>query len=136
MAKTAKAVKTAKSAKTKKVGTSKLSPEQIANLEKDTTKDLAGKVAVAKKLSEDREVKYNYPVGCDTTGKRKTFRTNARASLKRLEKQILNIRKKRIEGDIKQARKELQIFATSTYVGDFQKEVIERNAPHKTSSEG
>lgn len=114
MAKTATAVTTANTAKQKSAKASK----GATNKEKVILAE-TGKVAVAKKIANSRDLKYNYPKDVETAAQKKTFRSNTKRKLRRLISTVLDIRKGRIGGSINDAKAEATAFAKEHLSKEF-----------------
>lgn len=87
---------------------------------KASTKKANEAVAV-KKITDKKDLIYNYPADIDDLGKRKKFRTQTRAALKQLNKKINAIKAmgKKAPVDEKEALlKEISLFAKKSYQAD------------------
>jgi len=105
----------------------KLSSDELNKLAEKHAKakgDKAGKTAVAKQLTKEKELKYIYPNGVNDLASRKKFRTDCRRKLAALEKAYRNIKKGRKEGDLQLAGKELTKFVQGNYVPEMHAEML------------
>ena len=88
--------------------------KQIAEKHSAKTSDATAE-AVAKKITEKKDLKYNYPADCDTLAKRKKFRTQARREDTRLRKAVKAAEKGKGEQSAEEATKAYASFKKKTY---------------------
>jgi hypothetical protein len=99
----------------------KASKEKIAKLktkkQQENKVDKANTTALVKKITDKKNLVYKYPEDCDTIEKRKAFRTKARKTLTKLEKNLNLAKKGKLEG-ITEAKveKELTTFKKANYL--------------------
>lgn len=75
----------------------------------------AVKADIVKKITNEKDVKYNYPADCDSLPKRKKFRTQARAKIESLTARYRKVKDGKVEGDVKAVQAELTEFLNRTY---------------------
>lgn len=66
----------------------KAKPAKSGKSAKKAKTDEVTKAAIAKKITEKKELMYKYPEGCDDLAKRKSHRAKIRKGLQRLEKAL------------------------------------------------
>ena len=64
----------------------------MKNATKKASADQRTKDAVIKKITDKKDLKYNYPKSCDNLKGRKKFRHQVRAKVVQLNKQIVKIK--------------------------------------------
>ena len=88
----------------------KISKEALKGSAKKAKTDKATATAVVKKITDRKDLTYNYPKEADSLEKRKAFRAKCRKKVKSLEKNLRLITKGKREGKVKDAEKELAEF--------------------------
>lgn len=87
-------------------------------VKEDKTLTAQNAASVAKKITDQKDLKYIYPEDCDTLAKRKTFRAECRRKLGAFEKQIAKLQASELKEDqklLKEVIKTANIFQKAHY---------------------
>ena len=115
---TSKTVKTVETPKAE-VPVKKIKKVKVEAKADDKTLDKNNaKAIVAKAITKEKDLKYVYPVDCDTLAKRKKYRAEVRRKMTSFEKQIAKLQTSDLKEDktlLKNVTKEADSYAATVY---------------------